>query len=235
MYGCGPDGRLRCQSERGEALLTQDQVEAVFRRLEQTVAVHSGPPRGKAEADHFRALVSCLLSAQSRDENTARAKDALFALADTPQGILALSDAEIATAIRPAGLYNIKTQRVRALCRALLDDCGGIVPRDRAGLMDLPGIGRKCADIMLLFSFGEATIAVDTHVHRVCNRLGLARGRSEAQTAVSLDDRSPAWAKRAGHMQLLEFGKRTCRARAPRCGRCVLADLCEGRQTLAAG
>lgn len=219
-------------SKERYAMLTQDQVETVFRRLAQSLPIRTGPPRGKAEADHFRALVACVLSAQSRDENTAKAKDALFALADTPRAILALPDDEIAAAIRPAGLYNIKTQRVKALCQALLESCDGIVPRDRARLMKLPGIGRKCADIMLLFSFGKATIAVDTHVHRVCNRLGLARGRSEAQTAASLDDRAPVWAKRDGHMRLLEFGKRICRSRAPRCGACVLNDLCEGRRNL---
>lgn len=93
--------------------------------------------------------------------------------------------------------------------------------------MALPGIGRKCADIMLLFSYGEATIPVDTHAHRVCNRLGLARGKTEAATAAALDARAPAWAKRDGHVWLLEFGKKTCRSRAPRCPDCVLNDLCE--------
>ena len=121
----------------------------------------------------FRALVSCLLSAQSRDSNTAKAKNALFALADTPAGILALDDRTIAEAVKPAGLYNMKTRNLKRLCTSLIDDYDEVVPRDRSGLMALPGIGRKCADIMLSFSFGEPVLAVDTHVHRVANRIGL--------------------------------------------------------------
>ena len=206
-------------------MLREDLIEDVFRRLE----ARAGPTRAqvKEDTDPFRALVSCLLSAQSLDVNTARARDALFALADTPRGILALPDAAVAAAIKPAGLYNIKTQRVKALCHTLIEECAGVVPQDRAGLMKLPGIGRKCADITLLFTYGEPVIAVDTHVHRVCNRTGLARGKTEARTAQSLDDRAPAWAKRDGHVWLLEFGKRTCRSRKPRCETCFLNDLCE--------
>lgn len=204
-------------------------IEDVFRRFESRTTGRAPGPQVKEDADHFRALVACLLSAQSRDANTAKAKDALFRLADRPETILDLPEAEIAAAIKPAGLYNMKTQRLKALCRALIDDHGGVVPTDRDGLMRLPGIGRKCADIMLLFSFGEATIAVDTHVHRVCNRTGLASGKTEAQTAVALDARAPQWAKRNGHVWLLEFGKRTCTARAPKCPSCFLNDICESR------
>ena len=109
----------------------------------------------------------------------------------------------------------------------MIEDHGKVVPRDRKGLMSLPGIGRKCADIMLLFSYGEATIAVDTHVHRLCNRTGLARGKTEAATAESLEARAPDWAKTDGHLWLLTFGKTVCRARAPKCPRCILNDLCE--------
>ena len=208
-------------------MLKSDQVEQLFRRLEARAPAGAAGPHVKEDADHFRALIACLLSAQSRDENTAKAKEVLFQIADTPGAILALPDARIAAAIRPAGLYNTKTSRLKALCRALIDDHGGVVPKDRAGLMRLPGIGRKCADIMLLFSFGEATIAVDTHVHRVANRTGLATGRTEARTAADLEARAPDWAKRDGHIWLLEFGKRVCTARAPKCQDCFLADLCE--------
>lgn len=214
-------------------MLTQDQVEELFRRFRDRAPDDPPGLTVKEDADHFRALVSCLLSAQSRDENTAKARDALFALADRPQDILALEDSAIAAAIKPAGLYNIKTKRVKALCAVLLDIHDGVVPKDRAALMKLPGIGRKCADIMLLFSFGEPAIAVDTHVFRVCTRTGLARGKTEAQTAESLDGRAPDWAKRPGHLWLLEFGKRTCRSRAPRCTACFLSDLCESRHRFA--
>ena len=207
--------------------LKPKQIEAVFQRLETLFPSDDPrPPTVKEDADLFRALVGCLLSAQSRDANTLKAKTQLFARADTPAEILALSDNEVAAAIKPCGLYNMKTRNLKKLCRAILDTPGGRVPRDRSGLMALPGIGRKCADIMLLFSYGEPVIAVDTHVHRVCNRLGLASGKTEAETARDLDARAPAWAKLNGHMQLLDFGKQICRARAPRCATCILASIC---------
>ncbi len=207
-------------------MLNDDQIEELFRRLD-TRAPRRRRRHVKQEAELFRALVSCLLSAQSLDVNTAKAKNALFALADRPESILALPDEEVAAAIKPAGLYNMKTRNLKRLCRAMIDEHDGVVPKDRKGLMGLPGIGRKCADIMLLFSYGEPVIAVDTHVHRVCNRTGLARGKTEAETAAALEARAPDWAKRDGHMQLLEFGKKTCRSRAPKCPDCVLNDLCE--------
>lgn len=208
-------------------MLDESQVEELFRRLH--AAAPEGPrrPHVKEDADPFRALVACLLSAQSRDENTARAKFALFTLADTPEGILDLDDQIVADAIRPAGLYNMKTARLKELCRTLIGNWDGEVPRSRERLMALPGIGRKCADIMLRFSFGRATIAVDTHIHRLCSRTGLARGRSEAQTAAALDALAPEWAKADGHLLLLDFAKAVCRARAPKCPTCLLSDLCE--------
>ncbi|MGH1477111.1 MAG: endonuclease III domain-containing protein [Geminicoccales bacterium] len=207
-------------------LLTSADVETIFRRFEQDGRPRPWRVRVKSDADAFRALVGCLLSAQSRDDNTAKAKNALFKLADTPGGILALDSEKIARAIKPAGLYNVKTRNLKMLCAFLIERHAEVVPRDRAGLMKLPGIGRKCADIMLSFSFGEAVIAVDTHVHRVCNRIGLARGKTEAETARSLEARAPDWAKADGHLWLLVFGKQTCGARAPKCSACKLNDLC---------
>lgn len=207
-------------------MLTPDQVAEAFRRLQSHAPDRGDDPHVKEDPDPFRALVACLLSGQSRDANTAKARDALFGIADTPEAILALPDARIAQAIRPAGLYNTKTRRLKALCRAVIAR-GGTVPRDRAGLMTLPGIGRKCADIMLRFSYDQPAIAVDTHVHRVCNRTGLAAGRTEAQTAEVLDRRAPAWAKRGGHLWLLDFGKQVCTGRAPKCPTCYLGDLCK--------
>jgi endonuclease-3 len=211
-------------------MLSEADAATVFERLHARDHTPDAArrPHVKEEAEHFRALVACLLSAQSRDANTAKAKDALFRLADTPDGILALSDDAVAAAIKPCGLYNSKTRNLKRLARAIRDDHAGQVPRSRKGLMALPGIGRKCADIVLRFSFGEDAIAVDTHVHRICNRLGLARGKTEAQTARSLDDRAPDWAKRDGHLWLIAHAKRVCTARAPKCRDCALNDLCEG-------
>lgn len=210
----------------GENLLPAGEVDELFERLKAASPPGRAEPTVKDDRVAFRGLVSCLLSAQSRDSNTAKAKNALFALADTPSGILALDDETVARAIKPAGLYNLKTRNLKRLCAVLIEEHEEVVPRDRKGLMSLPGIGRKCADIMLSFSFGEAVIAVDTHVHRVANRIGLARGKSEAETAKSLETRAPHWAGRESHMWLLRFGKKTCRSRAPRCVDCILRDLC---------
>lgn len=211
-------------------LLDSGDIDELFRRL-KAISPDSGERKTvKDDRVAFRALVACLLSAQSRDDNTAKAKNALFALADTPAGILALDDHVVAEAIKPAGLYNVKTRNLKRLCMALIDGHGEAVPRDRKGLMALPGIGRKCADIMLSFSFGEPVLAVDTHVHRVANRIGLAHGSTEAETAKSLEARAPHWAGRESHMWLLRFGKTTCRSRTPRCPDCVLRDLCRHPQ-----
>ena len=167
-----------------------------------------------------------MLSAQSRDANTAAAVTALFALARTPNGILDLTDEQIIDAIRPCGLYNMKTRNIRRFCETLLAEHAGVVPDTREGLLALPGIGRKCADIVLSFTFGRDVIAVDTHVHRVCNRIGLATGKTDAKTAQSLEERSPDWAMRDGHFWLIQFGKRICTARAPKCDRCPVSDVC---------
>ncbi len=210
-----------------EGKLSADEVERAYRLLDEHMPGRTSKAKGpKGQPNAFRSCVSCMLSAQSRDANTAAASKALFALADTPEGILALEDEEIAKAIKPCGLYNMKTRNLKKMCRALLDEHNGIVPQTREGLMSLPGIGRKCADIVMSFTFGADVIAVDTHVHRVCNRLGLARGKTEAQTAADLEARTPDWAKRDGHFWLLQFGKKVCTSRAPKCETCFLNAMC---------
>ncbi len=208
-------------------LLSGEDIEQTYRLLEKHMPGRTPTAKGpKEQPNPFRSCVSCMLSAQSRDENTARASKALFALADTPQGILALDDERIAQAIKPCGLYNMKTRNLKKMCAYLIAELAGEVPRTRDGLMKLPGIGRKCADIVMSFTFGEDVIAVDTHVHRVANRSGLARGKMEAQTAQSLEERSPDWAMRDGHFWLLQFGKTVCTSRAPKCETCFLNHLC---------
>ena len=206
-------------------MLSDDEVEELFRRLEA-----DGPvPRArgaKITRDPFRAVVGCILSAQSLDRNTDAAARALFEIVGTPADLLALPEDELKKRIRPAGLYNMKTRNLRAMAGALIERFGGVVPRDRAGLMSLPGVGRKCADIVLRFTFGEGVVAVDTHVHRLVNRLGLARGKTEAQTATALEPRVPERFRMDGHILLIRHAKRVCRARRARCEACILADLC---------
>lgn len=214
-------------------MLNEAEVDEVFSRL---AAVDATPvARGaKITPDPFRAVVGCILSAQSLDRNTDQAARALFARAATPRSILALPDGALEALIRPAGLYNMKARNIRALCRALIER-GGEIPRDRAGLMSLPGVGRKCADIVLRFTFDEPVVAVDTHVHRLANRLGLARGKTEAQTAASLEPRVPERHRRDAHIRLIRHAKRVCTARRPKCGDCIVADLCPSAEPVPPG
>lgn len=218
---------MGARGEAAPARLSAAEVEELLGILARTMPGRVAGAKGpKDQPDPFRACISCMLSAQSRDHNTALATAALFELAQTPADMLALDEREIARAIKPCGLYNRKAASVRAFCAALLEAHDGVVPDERARLMALPGIGRKCADIVLSFVFDRPVIAVDTHVHRVCNRTGLARGRQEAQTAADLDHRCPDWARRDGHFWLIQFGKGTCTARAPRCPDCPVNHLC---------
>ncbi|MHA6316402.1 endonuclease III domain-containing protein [Altererythrobacter sp. CAU 1778] len=209
-------------------MLSEPQIEEVYGRLRAAMPGRTKGAKGpKGQPDAFRSCISCMLSAQSLDHNTAKAARQLFALARTPKAMLALDDEAIAQAIKPCGLYNMKTRNIRAFCSALLERHDGVVPDTREGLMALPGIGRKCADIVLSFTFGKDVIAVDTHVHRVCNRIGLTDAPTADRTAIQLEQRSPQWAMRDGHFWLIQFGKRICTARAPKCPTCPVNDLCE--------
>ena len=223
--------RTKLDGARADAtdldLLTADEIEVAYRRLAEKMPGRTKNAKGpKDQPSPFRSCISCMLSAQSLDRNTAAATTALFKLARTPQQMLTLSDEEVAAAIKPCGLYNMKARNIRKFCTALLEEHGGTVPQTREGLMSLPGIGRKCADIVMSFVFDADVIAVDTHVHRVCNRTGLARGKTEAKTAESLEARTPSWAMRDGHFWLIQFGKKVCTARAPKCPDCFLNDMC---------
>lgn len=215
------------QKPYAENLLEPSEVEAIYKQLAEAMPGRTPNAKGpKGQPNAFRSCISCMLSAQSKDANTAAATQNLFALAKTPQAVLMLEDEVIAAAIKPAGLYNVKTRNIKKFCHALLEDHKGVVPNTREGLLSLPGIGRKCADIVMSFTFGVDVIAVDTHVHRVCNRIGLAQGKTEEQTAKSLEARTPQWALRDGHFWLLQFGKTICKARSPKCDECPVQALC---------
>ena len=209
-------------------MLDAHAVEEVYRILAREMPGRTRGAKGpKGQPDAFRSCISCMLSAQSLDRNTAAAARALFALATTPEEMLELDDRDIAAAIKPCGLYNNKTRSIRRFCEALLAEHGGVVPSTREGLMSLPGIGRKCADIVMSFTFGKDVIAVDTHVHRVCNRIGLTDAKTAERTAQQLEERSPDWAMGDGHFWLIQFGKRICTARSPKCSGCPVSHLCE--------
>jgi endonuclease III len=182
----------------------------------------------KVHRNPYKSLVSVMLSSQTRDEQTAKATKALFELAVTPEQLLKLSDNKIKNAIKPVSFYNRKTEYIRKMSQELLDKFNGEVPQTRSQLMSLTGIGRKSADIMLRFSFGQPAIAVDTHVHRVVNRLGLATTNNANQTADFLEQNTPEEYKWKAHEWLIKHGKYTCKAVGkPICETCPLQSMCD--------
>jgi endonuclease-3 len=186
-------------------------------------------PEPKGELNHinpYTLLVAVVLSAQATDKGVNKATEALFKVADTPQKMTALGEAGLVPYIKTIGLYRGKARNIIALSRTLLDQHGGQVPRDRAALEALPGVGRKTANVVLNIAFGEPTIAVDTHVFRVANRLGLAPGETPREVEDKLERIVPTRFKRHAHHWLILHGRYICVARKPRCPDCVLRDLC---------
>ncbi len=194
-----------------------------FARL---AAVTPAPKSELVYIDPYTLLVAVVLSAQATDAGVNKATERLFRIADTPQKMLELGEEGLREAIKTIGLFNTKAKNVIALSRALVERHGGAVPRDRAALEALPGVGRKTANVVLNVAFGEATIAVDTHVFRVANRTGLATGKTPAAVEEALLRRtSGRWLHHAHHWLILH-GRYVCKARTPLCPTCVVADLC---------
>ena len=174
----------------------------------------------------FTLLVAVVLSAQATDKGVNKATRALFAEVETPADMLALGEARLKDHIRTIGLYNAKARNVIALSRALVEKHDGAVPRDRAALEALPGVGRKTANVVLNTVFGEPTIAVDTHIFRLANRTGLAPGKTPRAVEDGLDRIVPDAFKRHAHHWLILHGRYVCKARTPDCPACVVRDLC---------
>ena len=199
------------------------EVEEVFRRL----AALNPEPKGELEhRDAFTLLVAVVLSAQATDAGVNKATRGLFAAAATPQAMAALGEEKIAEFIKTIGLYRGKAKNVAELSRLLVAEHGGEVPADRAALEALPGVGRKTANVVLNIAFGHETIAVDTHVFRVSNRLRLAPGKNVAEVEAGLEKRVPAAYRLHAHHWLILHGRYVCKAQRPACFNCVLADLC---------
>ncbi|MBC7160703.1 MAG: endonuclease III [Immundisolibacter sp.] len=175
----------------------------------------------------FELLIAVILSAQATDRSVNQATATLFAAANTPQAMLALGVEGVTAHVRRIGLFNSKAQNIIKTCRILVEQHGGQVPRDRAALEALPGVGRKTANVVLNTAFGEPTIAVDTHIFRVANRTGLAPGKTVRQVEDRLLKVTPPQFRRNAHHWLILHGRYTCTARRPRCGQCLIADLCE--------
>src|SRR5271165_4061735 len=198
-------------------------AEAVFERL----AAAEPEPKGELESvNPFTLLVAVVLSAQATDAGVNKATRSLFAVADTPQKMAALGEEALAERIKTIGLYRSKARHVVALSRAIVEQHGGETPDDRAALEALPGVGRKTANVVLNTAFGEPTLAVDTHVFRVANRLGIAPGKTPREVEDELMRVIPERFMRHAHHWLILHGRYVCKARKPACAVCVLTDLC---------
>jgi endonuclease III len=200
------------------------EVRELYRRLAETRPI----PQTELEfISPFTLLVAVVLSAQATDIGVNKATPALFAVADSPAKMLALGEERLTELIRTLGLFRTKAKNLIALSRILVEQYGGEVPRDRAALEALPGVGRKTANVVLNVAFGEPTIAVDTHIFRVANRTGLAPGKTPREVENTLEAVTPAQYKRYAHHWLILHGRYVCKARTPECWRCVAADWCK--------
>jgi endonuclease III len=202
---------------------TPEEVREAFTRFQKA------NPEPKGELEHlnpFTLLVAVVLSAQATDAGVNRATRALFAVADTPEKMLALGEESLRDYIKTIGLYRTKAKNVIALSEKLIRDFGGVVPRTRAEIESLPGAGRKTANVVLNMAYGEHTLAVDTHVFRVGNRTGLAPGKTPLDVELGLEKIIPPEFMLHAHHWLILHGRYTCLARKPRCEVCLINDLC---------
>ncbi|RXD05383.1 endonuclease III [Sphingomonas sp. UV9] len=174
----------------------------------------------------YTLVVAVALSAQTTDVGVNKATRALFREVDTPEKMVALGLDELKRHIKTIGLFNTKAKNVIALSQMLIDDYGGEVPNDRAALERLPGVGRKTANVVLNVAFGAETFAVDTHIFRVGNRTGLARGKTPLAVELKLDKATPQPFRLHAHHWLILHGRYVCKARTPECWRCIVSDLC---------
>jgi endonuclease-3 len=203
--------------------MKKEQVFEFFRRLAED---NPSPTTELEYLNPYTLLVAVVLSAQATDASVNIACRPLFAKVTTPKQMIALGEDRLRDAIKTIGLFNTKAKNVIALSEALIHDFGGEVPHSREALQSLPGVGRKTANVVLNTAFGEETFAVDTHVFRVCNRTGLAPGKTPDEVEAKLDKIVPQPFRRDAHHWLILHGRYTCKARTPECWRCVVADLC---------
>jgi endonuclease-3 len=204
----------------------REQVFEFFRRL----AEENPSPTTELEYDNpYTLLVAVVLSAQATDASVNIATRPLFEHAKTPEQMVVLGEERLRDAIKTIGLFNTKAKNVIALSEKLLAEHGGKVPRDRDALTALPGVGRKTANVVLNVAWGEETFPVDTHVFRVCNRTGLARGKTPEKVEARLEKVVPGPFRRHAHHWLILHGRYTCKARVPECWRCPVNPICEYR------
>ncbi|MBD9386992.1 endonuclease III [Rhizobium sp. CG4] len=206
------------------SLYSKADLEEIFRRF----SVQRPEPKGELEhTNPFTLLVAVALSAQATDIGVNRATRALFKIADTPQKMLDLGEERLIDHIKTIGLYRNKAKNVISLSRMLIDNFGGEVPKTRDELVTLPGVGRKTANVVMSMAFGVPTLAVDTHVFRIANRLCLAPGKTPDDVEDKLMKIIPEQYLFHAHHWLILHGRYCCKARKPECERCVIADLCK--------
>lgn len=216
-------GTLAAKKTGTRSLYSKAVIEEIFRRF----SVQRPEPKGELNhVNAFTLLVAVALSAQATDVGVNRATHRLFQIADTPQKMLDLGEEGLIEHIRTIGLYRNKAKNVIALCRLLLEKFGGEVPRTREELVTLPGVGRKTANVVMSMAFGIPTIAVDTHIFRIANRLKLAPGKTPDEVEEKLERIIPKHYLFHAHHWLILHGRYCCKARKPDCPACVIADLC---------
>jgi endonuclease III len=202
-------------------------IAEIFARFE---AASPDPRTELGYASPYTLLVAVVLSAQATDKSVNKATERLYAVADTPQEMLALGEAGLTPYIASIGLFRMKAKNVVALSRILVEQCGGEVPLNREALQALPGVGRKTASVVLNELGVEPAIAVDTHVFRVAHRLGLSKGKTPDEVERDLMAIVPEAGRTRAHHWLILHGRYVCVARKPRCAECVVADLCRSRE-----
>ena len=221
--GSLPKPAAKSAAKRRLSPAERARIAEIFARFE---AQESDP---RTELDHagpFTLVVAVALSAQATDVSVNKATEKLFQVADTPEKMLALGEERLTGAIKTIGLYKGKAKNIIAAAKILVEKHGGEVPRDRAALEELPGVGRKTANVVLNVAFGEPTIAVDTHIFRVGNRTNLAPGKDVLAVELKLEQVVPEHYKLHAHHWLILHGRYTCIARKPLCPVCVVRDLC---------
>jgi len=211
----------------GRSRYTRDQLVEIFSRFRQ----QRKEPKG--ELDHVNAytlLVAVVLSAQATDVGVNKATKALFEIVDTPEKMVALGEEKLIEHIRTIGLYRNKAKNVILLSEKLINEFDSQVPRDRDKLVTLPGVGRKTANVVVSMAFGQPTIAVDTHIFRLGNRVGLAPGKTPDEVEAILEKVIPEEFLYHAHHWLILHGRYICKARKPDCEACIIADLCKAKE-----
>lgn len=204
-------------------LKAKELITEIFKRFEQ----HNPEPKGELNSvNTYTFLVAVILSAQATDVGVNKATEALFKVVDTPEKMVKLGLDKLKNYIKTIGLYNAKAENVIKMSQMLIDDYDSKVPDTMDDLIKLPGVGRKTANVVLNIEFGHPTIAVDTHVFRVSNRLGIAKGDTVEVVEQKLDKAIPSEFKRHAHHWLILHGRYICKARKPECGECFLNDIC---------